>query len=89
MKICGSSVPYHVRNAVPALPSGNTVPFLLRNQMQETPLRKEATVFCQPAAVPRLSPLLPAANETWNTGIHSHANQKGISAQPVFYYIKS
>ena len=82
--------PFHIMYAMPSLPcrSGNTVPFLLRNQMQETPLRKEATVFCQPAAVPRLSPLLPAANETWNTDIHSHANQKGISAQPVLYYIK-
>lgn len=84
MKICGSSVPYHVRNAVPALPSGNTVPFHLRNQMQETPLRKEATVFCLPADVPRLSPLLPAANETWNTGIHSHANQKASPHSPFF-----
>lgn len=45
MKICGSSVPYYVRNTVPALPSGNTVPFLLRNQMQKTPLRKEIDCF--------------------------------------------
>ena len=82
--------PFHIMYAMPSLPcrSGNTVPFLLRNQMQETPLNKEATVFRLPAAVPRLSPLLPAANETWNTDIHSHANQKGISAQPVLYYIK-
>ena len=89
MKICGSSVPYHVRNTVPALPSGNTVPFLLRNQMQAYISVRVATVFCQPAAVPRLSPLLPAANETWNTDIHTNDDHEGVAAQPVLYYIKS
>ena len=84
MKICGSSVPYHVRNTVPALPSGNTVPFLLRNQMQETPLNKEATVFRLPAAVPRLSPLLPAANETQAAGIAAMPIKQAFPHSPFF-----
>ena len=78
--------PSHIMYAMPSLPcrSGNTVPFLLRNQMQETPLNKEATVFRLPAAVPRLFPLLPAANETQAAGIAAMPIKQAFPHSPFF-----
>ena len=52
--------------------------------MQETPLKKEATVFRLPAAVPRLSPLLPAANETQAAGIAAMPIKQAFPHSPFF-----
>jgi len=55
--------------------------------MQETPLRKEIDCFLPARG---RTPVISASPcRQWNMGYrhHSHANQKGISAQPVLYPI--
>lgn len=85
MKICGSSVPFHVRKAVPALPfrqRGSVSPFGSRCRKHRS--ERKSTVFCQPAAISRLSPLLPADNETWDTEITDMPIKKPSPHSPFF-----